>query len=599
MRSRRRSLLVAIALLVALAGVWLARRQDGDPRPAGTAARVAGDGGRDGAPRAAPRPRAPLGPVGPAEDWRSLRLTGAVVDSAGAAVAGAEVRLAGLAARTVVTDAHGGFVFPDLLGGTYFVAAFTPDAAAPPRLVRLRRDTPPVILRLAPSARLEVTVLAAGDQRPLAGATVEVRPGATYGDAPPWRGTTGADGRVAFAGLAPDSYGLAATAPGFRPADLPLQPQAGLRWEAILVLVPGAAVSGRVVDEAGAPVAGAVVTPFPAAVKGGLVPRPRRTAFDVVTDADGRFAVPALDPGEHLLQATHPEYLPGWSEPLTVDGRTPRTGLELRVARGGVVAGQVVTPAGEPAPFAVVRANALDHGVLGAGVLTTLSDGEGRFRIAGLPRSAVELVAEHDGGTSENYGFDLAAAAEATGAVLTLELDGVVSGVIVDADGTPIEGARVMCVGLPRGAIGLRPIVPEPTGADGQFACRGLAPGDYELTAMRPAPNNNQSPWTRSAGARADAGDTDVRIVIPGDGALAGQVVLADGSPCREFGASVDPGGAPRPFVTADGHFVLDGLAPRRYELRITGPGFLPKTLPVSVPEGGTIDVGTIHLDSR
>jgi hypothetical protein len=590
-RRQRRSLaLLAVLLGVVLLAVVLWLRRDASRGPPATGTATA----------SAPRPRSA------GVDWRRpapavarLQLTGTVVDASGAPVEGATVRLAGDAAAQRASGPAGAFAFADLRAGAYFLDASHEDAAAAPVRVHLDATTGPVVLRLHAGGRLEVAVVSRDDERPIRGATVEVVPGPMYGDEPCRAGTTDEAGRVQFRGLAPGSYGLLAVAPGFRLVESPLPPQAGLAWQAVLRLPRGAAVRGRVLGRGGAPIKGAVVRPFPAELENAFVPRPRASRHATVTDERGEFVYPALDAGAFRVQATHEGYLPGWSPPFSADGHSAVEGVTVRLDEGATAAGLVVGADDVPVPFAVVRANALEASAPGAGLRQVVADERGRFVIGGLPRTTVDLVATTAAGTSENTVIDLDLAPHSGDIVLRVQHLLAITGVVSDRRGAPVADASIVCVGLPRGAVGLRPIVPETTDADGRFACRGLAPGDYSLTAIRPYPNNNQSAAMRSAGARAAAGDDGVALVLPDDGTLRGRIARADGSVPARFGVQLDAGGAPRVFDSPDGRFELGGLAPRAYDVRIMLEGAPPAELRAYVPEGGVADLGTVVLDRR
>jgi large repetitive protein len=525
-----------------------------------------------------------------------LTLRGRVLDLEDAPVEGAVVRLAS-PAREVRSAQGGTFAFDDLPAGAYALSARRGNRAAGPVRVRLAPGAPEVALRLYGAAGLRIRVVSAADSRPVAGATVEVRSTSLPGDPDLRQGETDADGVLELEGLAPGTWAVGAAAPGFRTADQPLPPQAGLSWSIELRLLPGAAVHGRVSDPSGAPVAGAVVRVFPAEIELLQLARPPPGRLSVVSDEAGGFTVPGLEAGVHRLVATHPGYLPGTSAVLEFDGRTERRGADIRLERGASVAGQVVTAGGEPVPGAIVRANAVDPLAPGAGSVQVVAGARGEFLLEGLPATAVDLVAATADASSDEHRFDLAAVSQVNDAELALIFADAIEGVVTDSEGLPIPEAQVVCVGQPRGAIGTRPVLPETAGADGRFVCRGLAPGEYELTAMRPYPNNNISPWQRSAGAVAVAGDHDVAIVIPADGALTGAVKLADGSPAKHFGVRLDAGGEPRPFDTDDGRFRLEGLAPRTYDVEIGAPGARAVVLRgVQIPEGGAHDLGDIRL---
>jgi protocatechuate 3,4-dioxygenase beta subunit len=582
-------LLAAALILLTVVAVRLWPAHEATPGAApGPGPVAAGDSAHD-------RRRASM-PVMPAPIAGSLSLRGRVLDRDGAPIEGATVRLAS-PARELSTGAGGTFAFDELPAGAYLLSAHHQDRAAGPLRVHLDDGSGPVDLRLFAAARLRIRVVSAADSRPIAGARVQVRSTSMPGDPDVRTGDTDADGVLEMRALAPGTWAVGAAAPGFRTEDQPLPPQAGLDWSIELRLLPGAPVHGRVSDATGAPVAGAVVRAFPAEIELLQVARPEPGRLAVVTDQAGAFTVPALETGAHSLVATHPAYLPGTSVALELDGRTPKHGVEIRLERGASVAGRVVDAAGVPVPGAVVRTNAVDPVTPGAGSVHALTGTGGEFLLAGLPEAEVDLVAATASASSDEHRVDLSATPVVEGVELALVFTDTIEGVVTDAEGAPIPDAQVVCVGEMRGAIGTRPILPETSDAAGRFACRGLAPGEYELTAMRPYPNNNISPWMRSAGAVALAGDHDVAIVIPDDGALTGTVYLADGTRARSFGVSLDRGGEPRAIKSDDGRFHLDGLAPRSYDVEIGAPGARPVTVRgVLVPEGGAHDLGEIRL---
>jgi hypothetical protein len=318
----------------------------------------------------------------------------------------------------------------------------------------------------------------------------------------------------------------------------------------------------------------------------------------VMTDANGEFAI-TLDGGSFLLAASHPRYVSGKSDVVAVDGKTPLRGIVIRVEAGGWVAGQVVTSDGTPAPEATVRSSASRPRDLGQGLRATRADREGRFLLEGLPRVPLDLVASVPGASSDTVRVDLAAAPTADHVIVRLGFDAVIAGVVTAPDHRPIAEAEVFCVGLPHGAIGTRPIFAEISDTQGRFACRGLVPGDYALTATRPYPNNNQGPSTRSVSvAGVKTGTTNVTLVLPEDGTLTGQVRLPGGAVPRSFGVAVDAGGLPRLFENArNGRFVLDGLAPKTYDVNVSVEGFVPTVVSnVQVPAGGRVDIGVVTL---
>ncbi len=590
MTPRRR--LALLAVVVALAVLAMLRLRGNGPAPSSAPAHHAKAPPATNQPtHARARPRLP-------RRYRDrttrLGLRGRVVTLTGRAVAGAVVRMAGLESRKTMSDDRGSFAFDGLAAGSYFLTAATDSSASSPRHVHLGPDTKSITLRVFASASLTVSVVSLDGNVPIEGAQVLVLPDRKLGNTPVRSGVTASDGTATLRSLAPASYSVVATAPGYRSAETPMPPQAGLQWKATMRLLRGAAVRGTVVDRAGNPVVGAAIVPFPAGLISAYSPRPRASPRLTISDDRGEFTIPALEAGEFVLRATHPAYQAGHSDTLRTDGKSTRDGVKIVVEPGAVISGRVVDRDGLAEPFAEVRINAADVTQKGAGVRFARTDRNGTFTVEGLPKIPVELVATAEGGTSLNIAFDLAETPAVRGAEIRIDLDGVIAGVVTNADGTPIQDAEVVCVGPSLGAIGLRPVTTESTNEQGEFACAGLAPGPHALTARRPYANNNQSPWMRSVGVSANPGD-DVRLVLPGDGSVSGRVARAGGGAVTEFQVAIDGSGAPMRVRSSDGRFTLDGLAPRQYTLRVT-VGARTVSRAVQVPEGGTADVGVVTI---
>ena len=90
-----------------------------------------------------------------------------------------------------------------------------------------------------------------------------------------------------------------------------------------------------------------------------------RTPRYVVTDDDGRFAVPSLAPGQYSLSATKTPYLPvqygqirpgrGTGTPVTLVAGQRLTSIVIAMPRGAVISGTVRDAAGRPAVNSSIR----------------------------------------------------------------------------------------------------------------------------------------------------------------------------------------------------------------------------------------------------
>src|SRR5690606_9240889 len=159
-------------------------------------------------------------------------------------------------------------------------------------------------------------------------------------------GQTAADGtfRIPAPAVKGVSCGVRVTARGHQVLNQTVPPLRGADYDlGTLRLAAGAVVSGRVVDPAGRPVAGARVLTETRGLSTQDLDDPAGPEFDELgppgsarSDREGRFELPYAAPGEFTVSARHPDYPTG-----------RRTGL--RVAPGGTLHDVVITlePAAE------------------------------------------------------------------------------------------------------------------------------------------------------------------------------------------------------------------------------------------------------------
>jgi len=197
--------------------------------------------------------------------------------------------------------------------------------------------------------------------------------------------SSGLGGAFRFVPRIAGSWALAAaSAPGFlpfapewgqSPVSIVLRPNEVVRG-VVISLVPAEDYAGRVLDEAGAPVAGAVIT-----ISGGgtgtntLLP----TRPPLVSKDDGGFTFQA--PEDAVLEARHPGYLPGRAR-VDYAARVSRR-VEVRLRRSSALAlsidGVVEDVSGAPAPSALVSAR--PRSMPGAAPAVARADATGHFEI--------------------------------------------------------------------------------------------------------------------------------------------------------------------------------------------------------------------------
>lgn len=588
-----RKVAVAVAGVLALAAIafwWIRRGDEPTPKPtAGSAAPTT--------VVQSPRPNEPdragnvdLGsrvmidddPVG------TLRLEGMVQDAAKQPVAGATVVLASNPPRTTTTEADGGFAFDALVGRPYTLIARAPGGVAGPITARLTDKSDPVVLELRPGGKLTVTVVGT-DGKPIDGGTVELR------GTDEQRATT-SGGKATIEPVVPGGYQIAAWAPKLARSYQWIQLGAG-DAEAKLTLASGSPVSGRVVDDRGAPVAAARVRHSGAS---DWSQQANDRLDGVTTGADGTFRFDALPAGSVRFVATHPERAPGTSALVTLDGKTEHTGVQIVVETGAIVRGKVVDGAGAPIASARVRlGETAGRRMIFAPPRQTYSSADGSFELKGVPKKQLSAVALHDSGSSQTVAVDTTTGD--ANVKLVIDIVGTISGVVVDPQGQPLEGVQVSAgpnfadnrQQLDFTQWRLRGFPQELTDAGGHFTLTGLAPGSYTISAV-PAHSAARGRRGATDGQVANTGDKDLRIVLPPEGGVKGKVAFADGSTPTAFTVSV---GFTQQAFAATSEFLLDALPPQKYELSIRGPAFQPRVVEVTVESGKTADAGTVVVE--
>ena len=247
---------------------------------------------------------------------------------------------------------------------------------------------------------------------------------------------------------------------------------------------PGARVAGRVVSRTGAPIADAAVN---------LVSVNGVSFANASSGADGAFLAEGLAPGPTHVVAYATGY-PRTEAPASVIATLGATAtIDLVLATGGSITGEVVDEAGNPA-VAVVEARGPDTG-------SEWSDARGRFTIAALAAGSYDVRARSPWGEPsrppEARPVEIAVTADhATHVHLVAEsTPGTITGTVGDAAGNPIRDAYVTAAReddpaadpdkpgyLSRGAWHDPPVL---TALDGSFRLTGLPRGRFALRAYR------------------------------------------------------------------------------------------------------------------
>jgi uncharacterized GH25 family protein len=539
-------------------------------------------------PTVAPAVRAPRGE---SPHWTidrdsdgELRLEGQVLGSDGKAAGGATVWLGSVPPRTTKSDDDGTFSFDKLVGRTYSVSAARGELIGGPVRAKLTAHSEPVVIRLAEAAAVVVTVLDDA-KRPIADAEVKLRDGMELAVKTTERGI------ARLAPVHPGWVNVVVAASGYAPGSaFTTVGSAGATGELTITLHHGYPVGGRVIDDAGKPVAGARITASESFAGEADVDG----ADAATTDAKGSFTIPALATGSHRLRAVDGEHAPATSSPITVAAQ-PVSNVEIVMKAGGVLSGTVVDATHKPVPFATVRVAGRGQQAWRTESRQATSGAKGEFELHGLARSKLQARAESDVAASKLVDADLTEQPRIARLELVLDVTGTIAGVVVDETGQPVPEVQVNAYpdvlgGASTEGLALAGMSSVTSGGGGEFVIRGLPEGGYRLWAARPSARF--SAWGDAA-TPAKTGDQAVRITVPAPGTLIGKIVLA-GTNAAPALATVAVG-LQLPTPAAGGVFQIKDLAPGSYDVTFRGLEFAELIQhDVKIEPGKPTDLGTV-----
>lgn len=319
--------------------------------------------------------------------------------------------------------------------------------------------------------------------------------------------------------------------------------------ERTLRLAPGLSIAGRVVDEAGKPVADAQVLAQAGALPDDA-PDLLSAGASARSDATGRFEVSGLLPGGHTLRVVAPD---GFAALAPLEVQAGRMDLAVRLERDGALELRLEDPAGRPLPGATVSlAWAGGQGGIGR----FLSDAAGRVRLRGLKAGQAYALQVDPPGDRPEVGRLALKAWNAVAGDLRLPAARVVRGQTRDEQGRPVPQATIQAYGAE--AWGGPTATSD---AEGRFVLGHLPEGPLVLGAWAYVPGP-------APGARARLFADEVPLPEPGQdlsltlrpgatlevrlnglGPLTGDawLSLSDGRPGRPtLGADVRPDGTAR-----------------------------------------------------
>lgn len=408
--------------------------------------------------------------------------------------------------------------------------------------------------------------------RPIAGAQVMAEPEEPdFGGSSPRVLSTDARGRFDVPGLKPGSYTLVARRRGLAPGWVPkVVVEPGDDARADLVLTPGARVVGRLVGATERPVAGRVSVQE---TDGRTAPSALAESLRGEAGLDGRFAIDAVPPGQHVLAVVAPGHAPRRVEVEVRNGDAQADVGDVALETGLTIRGRVRDKARAPVAGASIYAYQRwsDLGT----PAEARSEVDGSFVLAGLSPGAYQLRVKASG----FGGVDREVDAGAENVELVLEPAGAILGTVTDEAGEPVESYRVTARAVRReGPVLTSPPRSASVGsADGRFTLDDVAEGTYVLVIAAP----ERASATVSAVRVTSGATTDVgRVRLGAGGVVRGSVSDATGAPVPGATLSVrGPGrlfGPVTPEATSDasGAFEVRGVPAGTVELNAAHPAF-------------------------
>jgi hypothetical protein len=306
-------------------------------------------------------------------------------------------------------------------------------------------------------------------------------------------------------------------------------------------------IKGRVLNEAGQPVAHALV----------FVTGQGLGQMTTTTDEGGNFVVSGLDPSLYFVGAAAPTYVPPTLDPDNAMEKRYRIGdsVTVNLVKGGVVTGSVTSATGQPLVQAIVRATAVrdENGKSIPNVRfprETTTDDRGIYRLYGLPAGTYLISAGGRiafGYNSGAYDSDAPTYAPSSARDTAAEIDvkggQETSGVDIRYRGEPgrlISGAvagtlpanSFTSITLSQTVNNISQLVAVSYQAPNSkgFAFYGVADGDYELGAQSPAAQGEALASEALRVAIRGRDVTGLSLVLNAMPSVSGRVVLESSS---------------------------------------------------------------------
>ncbi len=529
-----------------------------------------------------------------------VSIEGRVVDEQGQPVEGVEVdirpdwsragrrggRSGWVPGSTGYSNSQGRFRLDNLRALTdYMVRVRHPKFAVLRQRVSTVVEGPTSVELILPAGHLGLGLVLDLDEQPVIGAQVrlvEQRAGdlrtmlhRSFGldDVEPTRAvSTDAKGQFEFADLGAGRYDLAVSAAGFAALRVPgikVAPQAGEVDLGTVLLEPGVAIEGIVVDPRGEPIAEAEVSVLAGE---NWVRSFNRTQAEkpnkVVTDSSGFFSLHDLRSGSKVqFHVTRDGFLAQTVEHVEAPSVEP---VKVTLEPAWSLAGKVLDTDGRPISGAQVMASKSAAGLMAnAQGRSTITDEEGHFELDRLAPGRLNLKAWAKGYLPTlKPALELGPQHQPEEVELTLQRGAVIAGKVLSDNAEPVAGAMVS---LARDRQISDPLSwtggsTTSTDDDGKYRLEGVPLGLVSVEAH----DHRNARVVKDL--QVEAGENTLDLVFEPGFEISGRVVDSSGQPVADARVSTRPSGlmgrTSSDFSAADGSFTLSGLPNGSYRLK-------------------------------
>jgi protocatechuate 3,4-dioxygenase beta subunit len=408
---------------------------------------------------------------------RASSVRGQVVDASGRAVAGAELSIqvnittgsmsVSSTGGSATSDENGLFVIENVDAGELQLSARADGyrvAELKSLTVEPGKDLEDVRITMEPGAAVAGRVTDPSG-RPVPSAHLMVMEKTRTGFAGGFSNfaRTDGEGRYRLEGVAPGPRSITVRHEEYEPVTKELEVQLGGN-SLDFAFSGGAEISGRVIDEAGAPIAGAHVSVDSG--RGSMWGSQRE-----VSDTSGAFSLGGLSEGAYTLRAEQTGFSPGVLEDLQI-GPAGLSGVEIRLSPGHAIVGQLYgLENGDYTAveiFAFNRPKSWGMGTIGPG---------GSYRVEDLAPGQYTVSAEvAPSGLTASDEIEIFPGASETVLDLYFKAGLTLTGQVLKG-GEPLRGAYLSLSGIDVSSRG-----GGNSDNEGRFQIRGIEPGRHMLT---------------------------------------------------------------------------------------------------------------------